>query len=76
MGNLVLKYIYRNKKASKKTMTEILPLFIRFRESAVGVSRCKRFGRSLSRVGLVKADASNETRLPPLQGRALLGAFE
>lgn len=36
-------------------MTEILPLFERLRESAVGASRCERFGYSLSRVGLVKA---------------------
>jgi hypothetical protein len=33
-------------------------------------------GCTLSRVGLVNAKASNETRLPPLQGRALIGAFE
>ena len=57
-------------------MTEILPLFECLRESAVGVSRCGRFGRSPSRVGLINAQASNKARLPPLQGRALIGAFE
>ena len=48
--------------------------FKRYRESAVGVSRYGRGWYSPSRVGLVKAKASNKTRSPPLQGRALIGA--
>ena len=56
-------------------MTEILPLFKRIRESAVGVSRYVRFRQTLSRVGLVKAQASNETRSPTLQGKTLIGVF-
>ena len=44
------------------------------RESAVAASRCGGFGRSPSRVGLVKAKASNKTRIPPLQGVALIEA--
>ena len=52
-------------------MTEILPFFGCCRESAVGVSRYGWVGHSSSRVGLVKAKASNETRMPPLQGNTL-----
>ena len=46
----------------------------RHRESAHGASRYVRSWYSPSRVGLVKAKASNETRKPPLQGMALLEA--
>ena len=38
------------------------------REPAVGASRCGKFWRSDSRVGLVNAYVSNEIRFPPLQG--------
>ena len=48
----------------------------RYRESAVGVSRCARFWYSPSRVGLVKAKASNKTRGLPLQSEALFEAVE
>ncbi len=61
----MVKYIHQGNSQDiflGKTMTEILPLFECHRESAVGVSRCGRFGCSLSRVGLVNAKASNETR--------------
>ena len=51
-------------------------IFKRYRESAVGVSRCEGFWHSPSRVGLVKARASNKTRMPPLQGKALVEAVE
>ena len=57
-------------------MTEIQPFSNAYRESAVGESRCGRFGLSPSRVGLVNAKASNGTRLPPLSARALIEAFE
>ena len=50
--------------------------FKRYRESTVGVSRYGRIWCSPSRVGLVKAKASNETRIPPLQGVALFEAEE
>ena len=50
--------------------------FKRYRESAAGVSRHVRFWCSPSRVGLVKANVSNETRIPPLQGVALFEAEE
>ena len=49
-------------------------IFKSYRESAVGASRYQRLWYSPSRVGLVKARASNETRLPPLQGVALFEA--
>jgi len=49
-----------------------LALFGSHRESALGASRYGWVGQSSSRVGLVKAYASNETRMPPLQGMTLL----
>ena len=45
-----------------------------FRESAFGASRCNGFCRSPSRVGPVKAYASNRTRALPLQSMALIEA--
>ena len=36
----------------------------------------QEIGNTLSRVGLVKATASNETRTPTLQGKALFGLFK
>ena len=73
MLGLVVKYMHLQK--IQETMTEILPLSERYRESVVGVNRYRWFGCSLSRVGLVKAQASNETRLPPLQGKTLIGVL-
>ena len=48
--------------------------FNRYRESAVGASRYGRLWHSPSRVGPVKTKVSNGTRIPPLQGVALLEA--
>ena len=53
-------------------MTEILPFFGGYRESAVGVSRCNEFGILLPESVLSKRYASNKTRMPPLQGNTLL----
>ena len=50
--------------------------FKRYRESADGASRYVRFWYSPSRVGLVKAKASNKTRGLPLQSEALFEAVE
>ena len=56
----------------EKTLKENLFFLRDFREPAVGASRCQGTEQSGSRVGLVNANVSNETRWPALRDRTLL----